>query len=392
MSTETSAGPFISREEFKQRFSRAQQLVRDRGLDVMVVNSNEAEFANVRYFSDYWPIFEIAGVVIPANGEGALLIGPESETFARDRSVMPKIFKLLEYRESADPAYPGVPVSTFTEVFKTLGVGEPKRIGIGGYLVTTAPVLDGLRKAFPSASIERADEIMVTLRSVKSPGEIACLKKAFEITEKATAEVIANIKPGMTELQVCGISQGAIYRLGAEYEGLPPYVLSGTNSRHAISRPTHKVLQKGEIVQLNLSARVSGYSASVGVPVCLGKMDARQRELVNFGLEAHNLTIEKIRAGVIAADIAKWYRGLYVERGYAKTYLYGPCHGIGMIEVEPPWMEEISQYPLRENMTFQVDTFLYDERFGLRWENGGRVTASGFELFSGGLRKIQEVG
>jgi Xaa-Pro aminopeptidase len=391
MTTEHHIGPSISRDEFRKRFERAQQMVRERKLDALLVNSHEADFANVRYFSDYWPIFEIAGVVIPANGEGALLIGPESETFARDRSTLPKIFKLLEYRESADPAYPGVPVSSFADVFKQLGIGEPARIGIGGYLVTTAPVLDGLRKNFPKATIERADEIMVALRSVKSEEEIACLRRAFEITEQATMEVLAHIKPGMTELQVCGISQSAIYRLGAEYEGLPPYVLSGTNSRHAISRPTHKKLEKGDMVQLNLSARVSGYSASVGVPVCLGKMDSRQRELVEFGLEAHNQTIQKVRSGLIAADIAKWYRGFFVERGYAKTYLYGPCHGIGMIEVEPPWMEETSQYPLRDNMTFQVDTFLCDERFGLRWENGGRVTAGGFELFSGQLRKIHEI-
>jgi len=62
-----------------------------------------------------------------------------------------------------------------------------------------------------------------------------------------------------------------------------------------------------------------------------------------------------------------------------------------MIEVEPPWMEAISQYPLQPNMTFQVDTFLQGPEFGLRWENGGRITDAGFDLFSGRYREVIEI-
>ncbi len=386
-----STGPTISKDEFAQRLKQAQKRIRELGFDAMLVNSNEADFANVRYFSSYWPIFEIGGVLIPAQGEPALLIGPESESYALDRSVIPKVYKMVEYRESADPAYPGVSVETFASVFAKLGVSAPKRIGIGGYLVTTAPVLDGLRQAFPKAEIARADQIMVELRSIKSPAEIACIKRAFEICEAAVEQVIAKIKPGMTELQAVGIAQAAMYENGAEYEGHPTYVLSGRSSAHAISRPTHKVMQKGELVQLNIGARVSGYSSSVGLPICLGKMTSQMRGLVEFGLEAHNLTADWLRPGVIAADIARRYKKLFIDRGYEKNYLYGPCHGLGMIEVEPPWMEETSQYALQPNMTFQVDTFLTGEQYGLRWENGARISESGADLLSSRFRRIIEL-
>jgi Xaa-Pro aminopeptidase len=383
--------PTIPDPEFAQRIERARQLAQEAGYDALLVNSNEADLGNVRYFSDYWPIFEIAGVLIPATGQPALLIGPESETFARDRSKIATIHKMLEYRESADPAYPGVAVKTFKEVFAEAGVADPKRIGIGGYLVTTAPVLDGLKQAFPNAKIERADQIMFKLRGVKSQAEIACLKKAFEISEAAARQVIEQIKPGMTELQVVGIAQKAIYEGGGEYEGHPTYILSGRSSRHAISRPTHKVIAKGELVQVNVGARVSGYSSSVGLPVCMGKMNAEQRKLVEFGLKAHHWTAEQLKADVIAADVAKRYKQFFADNGMSDVYLYGPCHSIGIVEVEPPWMEEISQYPLQENMTFQVDTFCAAANMGLRFENGGRVTATGFEPFSGKLKKVVEV-
>ena len=106
----------------------------------------------------------------------------------------------------------------------------------------------------------------------------------FNMTVDLADELLEQIKPGMTELQVCGIVQHAIYMNGAEYEGMPQYVLSGPNSRHAISRPTHRVIEKGDLVQLNLSALVSGYSSGVGVPVCMGSMTPEMRDLIEFGL------------------------------------------------------------------------------------------------------------
>jgi len=383
--------PTISNDEYAARKVRAAELTAEAGYDVLLVNSTEADYANVRYFCDYWPIFEIAGVAISPAGEACTLIGLESEAYAQDRSKLQNIHMLVEYRESADPQYPDMTASSFKKAFESIGVTNPKRIGVGGYLVTTAPVLDSLRAEFPGAEIVRADDIMVKLRSIKSEAEIACLRKAFEISEQAVEAVLAQIKPGMTELQVCGIVQYAIYMNGAEYEGMPQYVLSGPNSRHAISRPTHRVIEKNDLVQLNLSALVSGYSSGVGVPVCMGTMTPKMRDLVEFGLEVHAATIERLKAGEIAGDIAKWHHQYFVEHGRADNFLYGPCHGLGMIEVEPPWMETNSDYALAENMTFQVDSFFYCDEFGLRWENGGRVTAAGFDLFSGQFRRVIEL-
>jgi len=378
--------------EYGQRVSKAAKRIADCNLDVLIANSNEADYANVRYFSGYWPLFEIGGVAIAPSGQAALMIGPESGEYARDRSRIANIHKLVEYRESADPAYPGVSVSTFKDVLASIGVTAPKRIGVAGYLVTTMPVYEGLRKAFPDAEIVPADDVMTSLRQIKSPAELACLREGLRIGELALDAVLGRIKPGMTELQVVGLVQQALYDNGAEYEAHPVYVLSGGSTAHAISRPTHRVLQAGDMVQLNFGGRVDGYSPSVGRPVCLGRMTPRQRELVQFGLEAHRKTCGWMKAGVIAADVARKYLDLFKQRGYEQTYLYGPCHGLGMIEVEKPWMETTSDYPLEENMTFQVDTFLHDADFGLRWENAVRVTADGVEMMSSARMEIIELG
>jgi Xaa-Pro aminopeptidase len=382
----------IPHEEYAQRVAKAAGLIDRAGYDVFIANSNEADFANVRYFSYYWPLFEIAAVAISPGGKSSLIIGPESGTFAEDRSKIDNIHLMTEYRESADPAYPDVPVSSFNDVFESIGVSNPKRIGVAGWLITTMPVYQGLKAAFPEAEIVNADQVMTELRVIKSQAELACLREGLRIAEEIFPQVLQNLKPGMTELQAVGMVNALMYERGAECESLPSYVFAGKSTTHAISRPTHKVLQKGDMVQLNYGARVDGYSPCIGRPVCLGKMTDRQLELVEFGREAHYKTLEWVKAGEIAANVAEKYIRFFKERGYESSYLYGPCHGLGMIEVEKPWMETISDYPLKENMTFQVDTFLYEKgSFGLRWENGMRVTKDGCELMSNKHMEIYEL-
>ena len=92
--------------------------------------------------------------------------------------------------------------------------------------------------------------------------------------------------------------------------------------------------------------------------------------------------VELMKAGKPAAEVVNEYEAFVQARGFQEHLLYGPCHGIGMMEVERPWMESTSTYDLQTNMTFQVDTFFYAEDFGLRWENGVRITDEGVERLS----------
>ncbi|HXK44406.1 MAG TPA: Xaa-Pro peptidase family protein [bacterium] len=381
----------IPDEEFKRRWHAVQKGIKEKGLDLLIVHSDEADFANVRYLSDYWPIFESAGVIVPAEGEPALLIGPESETFARDTSRIKKIYKLIEYRESAEPEYPNIQVDTFCSIFKEMLGRKVKKIGITSYQIFPLPVYEAIRKAAPEAELIKSDEIIVDLRIIKSPVELGILKEAFRISEAALAKTLNRMKPTMTELEVVGIIEEALYSEGAEYEGHPQYVLAGKNSTHAIGRPGYAKLGKKNLIQLNIGARVSGYSSSVGRPVCIGKMPFDMRKLVQAGLDIHFKTMEWMKAGIKANDVVKKFFEYGEKLGVSKNILYGPCHGLGMMEVEKPWMESRSDYYLQENMTFQVDTFLYCKDYGLRWENGVVVKKHGVEPLSKKLTKIIEL-
>ena len=382
----------IPDKEYKARVKKFQENIRKAGLSAVLVHSNEADFANVRYLSEYWPTFETGGVFVPAQGSPVLIIGPESETYAKGRSKIRRIEKMVEYRESADPDYPGISVATFKDIAqKAMGPRRLKTLGLVGYSIMPLPVYMSLKRDLRGVKLVKADETLVHLRIIKSDAEIKLMKKAFQISEKAIEAILGEIKPGMTELQVIGIAQREIYKHGAEYEGHALYCFCGPATNNAISRPTHNTIKKREIIQLNIGARVGGYSSSVGLPISIGPLPARKKRLVEFGLEAHFKTMELMKAGKMACDVVREYEDYVKKRKFMKYMLYGPCHGIGMMEVERPWMESSSTYPLQENMTFQVDTFFYDKDFGLRWENGVRVTQRGVEKLSKRFMKLVEL-
>ncbi|MCK5802011.1 MAG: aminopeptidase P family protein [Lentisphaeria bacterium] len=377
----------IPKSEYSERVARAGKLTAEAGLDVLVANANEADYANVRYLSAFWPLFEMGGVAVSPGGEAALMVGPESENFAGEVGTIDNIHPMPEYRETADPEYPGVPVSSYEDAFKSIGVINPQRIGVAGYLCTNMAMYEGLKNSFPNAEIVKADDIMTTLRSVKSPAEIACLREGLRIGELAMEAMLNAVKPGMTELQLAGVAIETLYANGAECEAHTVYSFGGYKTCSAIARSTHRVLEKGDIVQINIGGKIDGYSPSVGRPICLGKMTDEQKALIEYGKEMHYKTYDLVRAGTVAKEVVEKYEEIVKADGKMGFYLYGPCHGLGLIEVEKPWMESISEYVLQPNMTFQADTFFYTDTFGLRWENGLRVSESGpAEMMNSGKR------
>jgi Xaa-Pro aminopeptidase len=382
----------IPKQEFYDRIKKFQANIKAAELDACLVHASESEMANVRYLSEYWPTFEAAALFVPAEGEAVLLVGPESDLYAAQRSVFTTIEKMIEYRESAEPECPGMTFTSYKDIVaKYTPKGSIKKLGIVGWAITPLPVYISIKEQFPEVELVKADNTFLPLRFVKSKNELNCMRKAYSIAELAIEAIINEIQPGMTELQVIGIAQREIYKHGGEYEGHSLYCFCGQSTNNAISRPTHNEIVANEVIQLNIGARVSGYSSSVGLPISIGPLPERKKNLVNFGLEAHFKTIDMMSAGKSASAVVKDYEAWVKSRGFEKYMLYGPCHSIGMMEVEQPWMESTSDYELLENMTFQVDTFFYEPDFGLRWENGVIVKEGGVEKLSSKFAKLIEI-
>ena len=369
--------------EFKERITRTQKLMARDGYDLILCYGNEAEPQYVRYFSNYWPSFETAGVLIPASGEPYLLIGPESYTYAADRSKIEKIRLLKAFRESSEPEYPGKKLDTFETVFEEAGIKNLKRIGVAGLPLMTIGVYEALSASVAkfNVKVEKADALIAELRMIKTENELNCMRSAALITKQTFDYVLENVHVGMTECQVVGLALGKMHELGAERESYPLWVLTGDGSNQAISRPRHKKIEKGDLTFMQIGARVAGYASSIGRPVVFGKMTNEQRKLIDTAYQAQDYVLSIIKEGVKACDVAKKYEQFVTEKGYGDWLLYGPCHGNGQMEGEAPWIETSSDYLLKENMTFCADIFMgsNDKKIGLRIEDVIRVTKTGVE-------------
>ena len=389
--------PSIPLSEFKERIVKTQAAMQKAGYDLLLCYGNEAEPQYVRYYSNYWPSFETAGVLIPAEGEPLLLIGPESKTYASDRSMIEEVRLLKAFRESSEPEYPGKKLDTFPAVFREVWGDKPiKRFGVAGLPLMTIGVYEALAEAlkeFGDIKIEKADEIVNKIRMIKTENELKCMRAAAEITHKTMDYVLANIKVGMTEQQVAGLALGKMHELGAERESYPVWVLTGKGSNQAISRPRNKAIEKGDMTFIQIGARVDGYASSIGRPVVFGKATDEQKELIEVGYKAQAAVADMLKAGVPAADVAKKHIENVTKMGYGDWLLYGPCHGNGTMEGEAPWIETSADFVLEENMTFCLDIFLgsVEKEIGLRMEDVVCVKKDGIENLTNYPRELFEI-
>ena len=379
--------PVLRAETYLQRVKRMQALARVNGYDVIIIAADEAEPANVRYFTGYVPVFETTALMIPAEGEATLLIGPESEAMTKRSSRLSKYEKLLEFRETSDPEYPDIKYSTFAELLATCP--SKQNIGIIGANVMTVQVYLGLLEGAKGSRITRCDDLLRTMRMIKTPEEITMLRHAAQIAERGFQRGIQWIAPGMTEHEVIAEFTHAIMQEGAEGTGFPFWCVSGSNSNQAIGKSSYKPIERNEIVQITMGAMYEGYVASFGRPISFGKpADAKAYELLQLGLEANKLTHKLLAPGIEACEIVKKVHGFVRDAGYGEYIVYGPCHGTGMMECEYPFVESTSDYIIQPGMTFAVDTFLGGPSFGMRYEDAAAVTESGEEQLSKAQQEI----
>lgn len=389
--------PKIPVSEFMERVKKTQASMKEEGLDLLLCYANEAEPQFVRYYSDYWPNFETAGVLIPQEGDALLLIGPESLTYATDRSKIKKIRKLLVFRESSEPEYPGAQLYTFNDVIEEAMEGKaPKNIGIAGFSLIPYVIYNALEnalKAYGNVPILRSDMLVSKQRVIKSPNELACMREAYRITQEAMKAVISKIRVGMTENQVKGIAMAKIFEEGGEGEAYPFWILTGKGSNQAISRCRDHVIEQGDMVQIQVAARYKGYASTMGRAVVFGKATPKQRQMIEASLDAQRELLGMIHAGVNAGDVSRRHVEVMRKHGCEDFILYGPIHGTGLMEGEYPWIESTSDYPLEAGMTFCTCLYLGDDSKsqGIRIEDGFLVTETGTESFSDYRREVIEL-
>lgn len=188
---------------------------------------------------------------------------------------------------------------------------------------------------------------MADLREIKSPEEVALIKKAVSISAQGQIEVMKALHPQMSEREIQGIHQYIYKRYGAAHEGYPSIVGAGGNGcvLHYITNDLMEV--KNQLVLMDLGAEYQGYTADVTRTVpAQGFFTEPQRQLYQLVYAAQEAGIAAAQVGGTFADIGAACRevvakglvelGLIADEKEVRKYLpHGVAHHIGLDVHDP---------------------------------------------------------
>ncbi len=179
---------------------------------------------------------------------------------------------------------------------------------------------------------------MIVLRTAK---EIEIMRKACQISAEALQVAGEAVKPGMTTYEIDQIAYRYIKKQGAEpnflnYNGFPATACISINDEVIHGIPSKKrVLQDGDIVSIDLGAKVNGYNGDNAATFACGVISDEAKRLCDTTRESLYLGIEQAVAGNRIGDIAFAIQSYCEERGFSVVREY-TGHGVGTHLHEDP--------------------------------------------------------
>src|SRR2546421_2824143 len=268
----------------------------------------------------------------------------------------------------------------------------PYRKELGGFPHEKA-VTDWLSLVAPQAKLKDIRAQIETEREIKSPGEIAFLQKAIDLSLDSHIAAMKMMRPGLFEYQV-GAKMVEVHAMGgSESEGYAPIVGAGPNSTALHYDRLDRKIQDGDIVVLDVGAQYSGYSADITRTIpANGKFTPRQREIYDIVLAAQNAAIAAIKPGAIFCrnekdglfNIAYNYINSHGKDLHGKPlgqyFIHGLGHNIGLNVHDP------GDYckPLEPGMVITMEPGIYipEENLGVRIEDDVLITDTGYSFLS----------
>ena len=376
--------------EYTRRIVKLQKVLKDEEIDVLVGYSSECESATSRYLAGFWPFFDFSAVVVPADGTPVLVTGgPESLEFARAFSEISDIrVNPLLVETSAPEWVPRVSGESFGTIVPDACGRTPKRIGIANWNIFPHPLFEDLKRAAPDAEYVHADDLLLRVQMIKSEAEIPYVVEAYRITQEAMKAALEAVRPGKAEWELESVARRKMLELGAEGMPYPAWVCSGRNTRLSLCRSTDRKIGENELVQFTFGAKYMGYCGNMCRPFGLGRVPKDAEKLMKVALEAMNFALENIRPGITGSEIFEGYYDILAKYGYEEFTLYGPAHGTGSSEVEGLWLAKNADFTLEPNMLFNIDIWLSDGTYGLRYEDGVLVTGEGLRELTSYRREV----
>ena len=219
-----------------------------------------------------------------------------------------------------------------------------------------------------------------SFRSIKETWELARMRKAQEITDRAFSEVIQRIKPGMTEKELQAELIYCLYKNGGEGLSFDPIVVSGPNTSLPHGVAGDRVICPGDFVTLDFGVLYCGYCSDMTRTVAVGFATEEMKQVYNTVLKAQLAGIAFTKAGVTGAEIDNVARRVITDAGYGDYFGHGYGHSLGMECHEWPNCSPSGTSSMEVNMITSAEPGIYlHGKLGVRIEDVVIFTEDGCE-------------
>ena len=219
---------------------------------------------------------------------------------------------------------------------------------------------------------------------IKTPEEIAIMKRAARATEAAIKRALPYIKPGVTERQVAEKMEAYALKIkGVTGLAYPPIIASGPNGAQPHAGLTDRVLCIGDFVTIDFGVTLDGYASDITRTFVLGKPTRRQSKIYRIVLRAQTAGVAAAKAGMACTALDAVCRGVIEREGFGEYFLHTTGHGVGTEVHEDPRLAKNSEAVLETGMVVTIEPGIYIEGFGgVRIEDTVLITEDGCEVLT----------
>lgn len=364
---------------FEDRIARVLEEGRSRQVDALVVMPG----ANLLYALGYrGKLSERISLGIISQRGGRMLFLPEVErTGAQDASPGSEI---RTYRDEESPA------ATLQSLLRELGLRDTRvAVEYGAMRLLEYRLLQDALGGFETVD---AGPIFAAVRVRKDEAELAAMRDAIGIAERALARVLPQLHAGCSEVEIAALLEMEMRGEGSEGTPFGTIVASGWRGALPHGRASDKPIEAGELVVLDFGTIYKGYVADITRTVSVGPVADEELRRAYRVLEAAQQTArEGIRPGRTAGEIDALARDVIDQEGFGPYFTHRTGHGLGLDDHEEPYIMRGSSVRLQPGMTFTVEPGIYlPGKGGIRIEDDMAVTEQGAESLTSYPRHLME--
>jgi Xaa-Pro aminopeptidase len=245
-----------------------------------------------------------------------------------------------------------------------------------------------LRERYPMAQVKDVTPAIDRMRNIKSPEEIAVLRRNGKISAEGDREAIAHAHPGMYQYEIEGRAFAYFYSHGAQGVAYPAIVGSGENINTWHYFSNRNMIQANELVVFDYAASLDHLTMDITRTFNIsGKFTPEQAKWYSVDLEAQKAVIALLRPGQTYEDAVNAGKAVYEKAGIGDQWHGFPGHFVGMATHDVLSFSVSGPIQVGQVVTVEPIVEFVDKRMHFRVEDTILITEAGPEILSAAVPK-----